>query len=222
MGTTFDARQALTAMVSAITAYSSATGVSTATIATSIAAQATADTGLTGYETNICTAVSAALSSVTPSTNIHNLAFSINPRVLVAAMTSVLTALSSATGVSTSNFSTQLSSVITADAGMSSVESTMVTAFLAAIGSAQPSSSVRAQSNVDELQLVTWFSDTMRALCLTQASGTTTSATQMVTSIASQVSADTGLTNQEKTLVTSISSAINSTTPSSSIHFGKL
>ena len=77
-------------------------------------------------------------------------------------------------------------------------------------------------SNIDERQLVTWFTDCMRALCLTQATGTTTTTVQMVTSVASQVSADTGLTKQEQAIVTAISSGINSVTPSSSIHGGTI
>jgi hypothetical protein len=75
-------------------------------------------------------------------------------------------------------------------------------------------------SNIDGRQLLTWFTDSMVALCLTQASGTTTTCTQMVTSIASQASADTGLSNQEKGILTAISTAFSkaATQPSSGIH----
>lgn len=63
-------------------------------------------------------------------------------------------------------------------------------------------------SNIDERQLLTWFAEAVTALCLTQASGTTTTATQMVTSLASQLTNDTGLTNPAKALITALSSAI--------------
>ena len=73
-------------------------------------------------------------------------------------------------------------------------------------------------SNIDERQLLTWFASSMRAMCLGHASGTSTDCSGLATSIASMNSADTGLTAQEKALCTLISSAINSTQPSSSIH----
>ena len=223
MGTTFDSRQALTAMNAVLTAYTSATGVSTATFAASIASQVSADTSLGGYEKVVLTQISTGLGIVTPSTAVHvGLAFNIEPRTVFGAIGSALTAWSSASSVTTGNFATQLSSVITADAGLSTVESALVTLFTSAIGTATPTLPLHNAANLDDLQVITWFSAVMRALCLTHASGTTTDATQLVTSCANMVTADTGLTSQEKTLVTSISSAINSTTPSSSIHFGKL
>jgi hypothetical protein len=79
-------------------------------------------------------------------------------------------------------------------------------------------------SNVDTIQLLTWFANSMRALSLTQSVGTTTTVDQLVTSQASQNSADTGLTVQEKVMTTLLSSAINATTPSSNMHahFGTL
>ena len=75
-------------------------------------------------------------------------------------------------------------------------------------------------SNIDGRQLLAWFTDSIIALCFTQASGTTTNATQMQTSITSQISADTGLSAQEKGILTAISSAFSraATQPSSSIH----
>ena len=75
-------------------------------------------------------------------------------------------------------------------------------------------------SNIDGRQLITWFTDAMTALCLVQASGTTTTAAQLATSIASQASADTGLSAAEKSITTAISSALGrvATQPSSSIH----
>ena len=65
-------------------------------------------------------------------------------------------------------------------------------------------------SNIDTIQLLTWFADTMRAVGLTQATGTTTTVAQLVTSVASQNSTstgDTGLTLQETVLTTLLSSA---------------
>ena len=221
MASTFDARQALTAMAVVLTAYTSATAVSTATFATSIASQQSADTGLTAAEKLIGTAISSGIGSATPSSFIHgDLSFSIDAKTLMGAMTSVLTAFSSASGVTTGNFATQLSSVITADTGLSAVESTLVTMLTNAVGSSTPSATIHTNANcvADARQILTWFSDSMRALCLTHASGTTTDASQLVTSVASQLSADTGLTTQEKTIATAISSAINSATPSSGIH----
>ncbi len=75
-------------------------------------------------------------------------------------------------------------------------------------------------SDIDTRQLLTWFTDSLLAISYVQASGTTTNNSQMVTSVASQASADTGLTAQEKAIITAISSGFVSaaTGPSSSIH----
>ncbi len=75
-------------------------------------------------------------------------------------------------------------------------------------------------SNIDSRQLITWFTDSMVALCLVQASGTTTTTVQLATSMASMATADTGLTAQEKSILTAISSGLSraATQPSSSIH----
>ena len=79
-------------------------------------------------------------------------------------------------------------------------------------------------SDIDTRQLITWFTDTMVAISFTQASGTTTNNAQMVTSQASQASADTGLTAQEKAIATAISSGFTAAAsfPSSSIHGGTI
>ena len=79
-------------------------------------------------------------------------------------------------------------------------------------------------SNIDERQMLTWFTECITAICLTKASGTTTSAVLFTTSCGSQLTADTGLTAQEKAIITSISSAIGAaaTQPSSSIHSGTI
>jgi hypothetical protein len=79
-------------------------------------------------------------------------------------------------------------------------------------------------SEIDTRQLVTWFTDCMVAISFTQASGTTTNNAQMVTSQASQNSADTGLTAQEKAIATAISSGFTAAAsfPSSSIHGGTI
>jgi len=75
-------------------------------------------------------------------------------------------------------------------------------------------------SNIDERQLVTWFTECVTAICLTKASGTTTSAVLFATSVGSQITADTGLTAQEVKLATSMSSAIAAaaTQPSCGVH----
>jgi hypothetical protein len=145
MASTVDSGQALTAMINVLTAYTSAVGVSTATFATSIAAQISADTGLTAYESKIATLVSSALASVTPSSSTAQLSFAIDSRTLYGAMTSILTAFSSASGVSTTVMATQLSSQITVDTGLTSVESGLVTLFTSAVGNTQPSSSAHSQ-----------------------------------------------------------------------------
>ncbi len=77
-------------------------------------------------------------------------------------------------------------------------------------------------SEITQVQLLTWFASAMRAIQQTQASGTTTNNTQMVTSCASQITADTGLTKQEQAMVTAVSSAVGATTPSSSIKGGTI
>ena len=75
-------------------------------------------------------------------------------------------------------------------------------------------------SNIDSRQLLTWFTDSLVAISFTQASGTTTNNAQQVTSQASQNTADTGLTAQEKAIATAISSGFTAAAsfPSSSIH----
>ncbi len=75
-------------------------------------------------------------------------------------------------------------------------------------------------SNIDTRQLITWFTDSVAALCVTKASGTTTSAVLFTTTMGSQLTADTGLTAQEKSLVSSITSGIiaAATQPASSVH----
>ena len=75
-------------------------------------------------------------------------------------------------------------------------------------------------SGIDQKQLVTWFTDCLVAMCLTKASGTTTSAVLFSTSVGSQVTADTGLTTQEVKLATAITSGIMAaaTQPSCSVH----
>lgn len=79
-------------------------------------------------------------------------------------------------------------------------------------------------SDIDTRQLITWFTDSLVAISFTQASGTTTNNSQMVTSQASQNSADTGLTSQEKAIATAISSGFTAAAsfPSSSIHGGTI
>ncbi len=74
-------------------------------------------------------------------------------------------------------------------------------------------------SNIDTRQLVAWFASCLTALTSSAASGGgTTTVTQMVTSIASQASADTNLTAQEKSILSAISTGIGNTKPSSCIH----
>ena len=79
-------------------------------------------------------------------------------------------------------------------------------------------------SDIDTRQLVTWFTDCLVAISFTQASGSTTNNAQMVTSVASQLSADTGLLAGEKSIATAISSGFTAAAsfPSSSIHGGTI
>lgn len=145
MTSSIDSKAALTAMASVLTAYTSAVGVSTATFATAISNQISVDTGLTATEQSVATLISSAIGSITPSSNINQGMTAIQTRSLYAAMTSVLTAFSSASSVTTGNYATQLSSLITADTGLTSIESGLVTLFTSAIGNTQPSSSAHSQ-----------------------------------------------------------------------------
>ncbi len=146
MSSSFDVRQALTAMVSVITAYTSATALSTATFAASMATQASADTGLTGAEKSIITQVTSAIGSAQPSSSIHGSPIQYNDtRTLYTAMASILTALTSAQGLSTATIATNLSSMLNADAGLTNQEKGLVTLFTSAIGNTQPSSSTHSQ-----------------------------------------------------------------------------
>ena len=148
MGTTWDARQALTAMASVITAFTSAVVVSTSTINTSILQQVTNEggvaTGLTSHEVAIVTAISSAMGSAQPSSSIHNMAFSMDSRQLYAAMTSLLVALSSATGVTTGNYATQLSSMNAIDTGLNNQEKGLITTFITSLGSSSPATTAHS------------------------------------------------------------------------------
>ena len=220
MSSTFDTRETFTAIASVLTAYTSATGVSTGTFDASIRAQQSADTSLTAWESKMATQVNTGLALVTPSTAVHaGLAFGVDNRAMVATVASLLTAWSSASGVSTSSYATQLSSQIVQDTGLTNVESGLVTLLTSALASATPSQSFHnTVGAVDMRQLVTFFASSMRALCLAHASGTTTDCSGLVTSVSNMNTADTGLTAVEKAICTAISSAINSATPSTGIH----
>lgn len=148
MSSNFDSRQTLTVMASVLTAYTSCTALSTATFAASMASQASADTSLTAAEKQIITALTSALASSQPSSNIHSasgLSFPIESKTVFGAMVSILTALTSAQGLTTGNVATQLSSQITVDTGLSSVESTFVTLLTTALASSTPSAAAHAQ-----------------------------------------------------------------------------
>lgn len=146
MASSFDNRAVLTAMVSAITAYTSATALSTTTFAASMASQASADTGLTAAEKAIITQVTSAIGSAQPSSSIHGNTLGVpDTRTLYTAFASILTALTSAQSLSTTNVATQLSSMVSADTGLTKQESALVTLFTSAIGNTQPSSSTHSQ-----------------------------------------------------------------------------
>ncbi len=147
MASSVDSRAALTAMCSVLTAYTSASGVSTATFAASIASQFSADTSLTAAEKAILTALSTGLSSVTPSSSIHNsnIGGGLDMRTVFGAMVSAVTAWSSASSATTGNFATQLSSMIAKDSGLTSVESGLVTLLTSALASATPAGTAHLQ-----------------------------------------------------------------------------
>ncbi len=151
MSSAVDTRIALAAMTSILTAFTSAVVVSTGTFATSVAQQITNEngvaTGLTSAEIQVINTVIAAVGSATPSATIHssNLNFAIDTRTLHGAMTSILTALSSATGVTTGNFATQLSSMNAIDTGLTNQEKGLVTLFSASIGTSAPAANAHTQ-----------------------------------------------------------------------------
>ena len=73
-------------------------------------------------------------------------------------------------------------------------------------------------SNIDNRQLLRWFTSILTALTSSAASGGgTTSIAAMITSVTNMNAADTGLSAAEKRICTQISSAIGTTTPSSSM-----
>ena len=225
MASYYDTREVFTAIANVLTSYTTATGVSTATFAASIASQQSADTSLTAWESKMLTQVSTGLGSVTPSTSIHaSLSFGVDNRSLVAVVASLLTAWSSASGLSTSTYATQLSSQLVQDAtGLTTVEASLVTLLTSALASATPSASFHnTVGSVDTRQILTFFASAMRAMCLAHASGTTTDCSQLVTSQATMNTADTGLTNQEKSITSALTSGVNSATPSTSIHSGTI
>ncbi len=149
MASLVDTRAALAAMTTILTAFTSAVVVSTATFNTSMLQQITNEsgvaTGLTSAEIQIITAVSSALASSQPSSSIHNLANPFDTRQLYGAMTSILTALSSATGVTTGNYATQLTSFNNIDTGLTNVEKGLVTLFSASLGTSAPAANAHTQ-----------------------------------------------------------------------------
>ncbi len=145
MSSKCDTRQALTAMCSVLTALTSATGVSTATFAASMAAQQSADTSLTLAEKQIITAFTTALSNASPASCIHALSFPIDTRTAFAAMVSIITAFSSAVGTTTGNFNTALGTQRTADTALTSVESGLSTLLSSAIATTTPSANAHLQ-----------------------------------------------------------------------------
>ena len=226
MASYYDSRETFTAIASVLTAYTSATGVSTATFDASIRAQQSADTSLTAWESKMATQVNTGLGIATPSSAVHaGLSFGVDNRSLVATVASLLTAWTSASGVSTSSLATQITSQIAVQdvLGLTSVEAALGTLLSSAIATTTPSAAFHnSVGSVDTRQIITWFSSMMRALCLAHASGTTTDCSGLVTSVSNMNTADTGLTAVEKAIATAISSAINSATPSSGIHSGTI
>ncbi len=149
MASLCDNKTALTAMVSVLTAFTSAVAISTATVNTSLLQQLTNEdgvaTGLTSAEREIVTAVGVAIGVATPAATIHSLDVPYDTRQIFGAMTSVLAGLSSAVGVTTGNLATQLSSLNTADTGMSLVEKGLVTLFSASVGTSAPAANAHTQ-----------------------------------------------------------------------------
>lgn len=145
MASTVDSVQTLRAMASILTAFTSCTGVSTATFAASMASQQSADTSLSVQEKAIITAMTTCLSSVTPSSSFMASIINapgggvIDGRTLYGAMTSILTAFSSAVGTSTANLNTAIQAQITADTGLTTQEVKMLTSFTSGIATATPS-----------------------------------------------------------------------------------
>ncbi len=144
MASTIDNTQTLRVMASILTAFTSCTGVSTATFAASMAAQVVADTSLTASEKAVITAMTSALASVTPSSNfnasiVNASLSSVDSRTIYGAMTSIITAFSSAVGTTTGNLNTAVLAQITADTGLTTQEKVMLTSFTSGIATATPS-----------------------------------------------------------------------------------
>ncbi len=145
MASTVDPVQCLRVMGSVLTSFSSCTGVSTATFAASMASQVSADTSLTAGEKVVITALTSALASVTPSSSFNSsivnasLGGGVDGRTIYGAMTSILTAFSSAVGTSTANLNTAILAQISADTGLTLQEKAMLTAFTSGIATATPS-----------------------------------------------------------------------------------
>ncbi len=144
MASTVDSLQTLRVMASVLTAFTSCTGVSTATFAASMASQQSADTSLSVQEKAIITAMTTCLGSVTPTSSFNasiiNASLGVpDGRTIYAAMTSILTAFSSAVGTTTGNLNTAIQAQITADTGLTLQEKAMLTAFTSGIATATPS-----------------------------------------------------------------------------------
>ena len=144
MASTVDNLQCLRTMASVLTAFTSCTGVSTATFAASMASQQSADTSLTVQEKVLITAMTTCLSSVTPSSSfiasIINASVGIpDSRTIYGAMTSILTAFSSAVCTSTANLNTAILAQQSADTGLTVTEKAMITSFTSGIATATPS-----------------------------------------------------------------------------------
>ncbi len=144
MASTVDNNETLLAMASILTAFTSCTGVSTATFAASLNSQLVADTSLTAAEKNIITAISTGLGSATPSSSIKTSIINASigtpdSRTIFGAMTSIITAFSSAVGTTTGNFATALAAQATADTGLTLQEKAMITVLTTGLASSTPS-----------------------------------------------------------------------------------
>ncbi len=148
------------------------------------------------------------------------MASSIDNVQLLRVMGSILTAVTSCTGVSTATFAASMASQASADTSLTLGEKAIITALTSALASVTPSSSFNNSIVNVELGAV----DT-RAIfgamvsiitAFSSAVGTTTG--NFATAMAAQVTADTGLTAQEKAMITVVTTGVASSTPSAAAH----
>ena len=145
------------------------------------------------------------------------MASSADSRQLLTAMCSVLTAYTSAVGVSTGTFATSIANKLSLDTSLSAAEAAILTQLSTGLGVTSPSSAIHNSNLGGGIGMKQMFGAMVSAITAwSSASSVSTSA--FATQLSCMINVDTGLTSTESTFVTLLTSALASATPSNNAH----